>query len=169
MAVGWIVFHSGLLMALTLASPASAANYGQHFGVCHVVTAAGPAPVPMIADRSIRDVSLATIRRGVPVIDFNPDVAERMTPATRLFFHAHECAHHALGHTLGAGRPDRVEQEADCWAIRGLVGLGLVGPRDVALVQVDLLRFAPPDATHVPGAVRAVNLLRCLDPGDGDQ
>jgi hypothetical protein len=85
-----------------------------------------------------------------------------VSPATRRFFYAHECAHHALGHTLGASYPTQREQQADCWAIRTLVSAGQIGSSDLREIQSDVARLGRADWTHLPGPQRAINLNACL-------
>src|SRR5437588_10593426 len=49
---------------------------------------------------SVNDIALASLYNGQPVILYNPFVVLSVSPQTRLFFYAHECGHHALGHIL---------------------------------------------------------------------
>ena len=120
-------------------------------------------PIIAIASHRIRDVGFAKRdkRRG-PMIVYNPRLLARLKPQTRLFFYAHECAHHSLGHTVGLGHPLAVEQEADCWAVRNLVKRHFFSHHDVSVVQKDLARLARGDRTHLPGPERAKRLPGCL-------
>jgi hypothetical protein len=119
-------------------------------------------PVASVLNQALPDVAMAHIApNGAPIIQYNPHVLERLSPQTRLFFYAHECAHHALAH-LARHVPFQQEQEADCWAIRTLVQAGRLDPNgDVGAVQQDLF-FSPGDWTHVPGPQRQFNLRACL-------
>ena len=119
-------------------------------------------PVASLLNGGLNDVAMATwAPNGGPVIQYNPNVLIRLSPQTRMFFYAHECAHHALAHGI-RNIPFSQEPEADCWAIRNLVGRGALNVvRDVAAVQGDL-SFSPGDWTHVPGPRRAINLRACL-------
>jgi len=119
-------------------------------------------PVASILDVTVPDVAVARwAPNSAPVILYNPNVLARLAPQTRLFFYAHECAHHALAHGV-RNIPFLQEQEADCWAIRTLVGRRILdGGDDVDAVQRDL-SFSPGDWTHVPGPRRAFNLRACL-------
>jgi hypothetical protein len=87
-----------------------------------------------------------------------------MPPAVLTFFLYHECGHHALGHTLGAGFPLTNEQAADCWAARTLVASGQFDEDDIRTVQIAITRFGRADWTHLPGPMRAMNLPACLAP-----
>ncbi len=111
----------------------------------------------------INDVAVARLGpRGEPVIIYNPNVLRWMAPQTRLFWYAHECAHHALGHAFGAAHPLEVEQQADCWGIRTLMERGTLSQRDLPIIQRDISRSTG-DWTHLPGPRRALNLSACLE------
>jgi len=119
-------------------------------------------PVASIRDSSIQDVAIANIApNGAPIILYNPHILGMLSAPTRLFFYAHECAHHALAHAV-KNIPMTREQEADCWGIRTLVSRNMVSGSDLALIQQDLDAFAPGDWTHLPGRQRAINLQLCL-------
>jgi hypothetical protein len=117
--------------------------------------------VASVSNPSIQDIAIAAIFRGNPVIYYNPYVLANTRAQTRLFFYAHECGHHALGHTL-KGLQLGQEQEADCWGINTLVEQRLVSDNDISLIQADIARFARGDWTHLPGPQRAINLRGCL-------
>lgn len=121
-------------------------------------------PVASVLNPALRDVAMASwAGNGAPIIQYNPGVLAQMAPQTRMFFYAHECAHHALAHGV-RNIPLQQEQEADCWAIRTLVGRGILNAgSDVQAVQLDL-SFSPGDWTHVPGPQRQFNLRACLAP-----
>ena len=75
--------------------------------------------IPSIPSMAVNDIAIA-VRSPQPAIVYNPQITHAVSPQTRVFFYWHECAHHQLGHTLGAGHPRMNEQSADCWAIRRL-------------------------------------------------
>jgi hypothetical protein len=118
-------------------------------------------PIPVI-NAPIPDIGQATIYGGRPVILFNPLYAAGQPPDVVAFFLYHECGHHALGHTLGAGFPLTNEQAADCWAARTLVASGQFDVDDIRNVQIAIARFGRADWTHLPGPMRAMNLPACL-------
>lgn len=119
-------------------------------------------PVASVMNPSIQDVAMATYApNGAPVILYNPYVVGWLSPPTRLFFYAHECAHHVLAHPVQGNNFIR-EQEADCWAIQYLVNMGMLRQADVAVIQQDVARFGRGDWTHLPGPTRAINLGACL-------
>lgn len=118
--------------------------------------------VASILDYSINDVAIARIERGQAVIRYNPNVLAQMSEATRQFFYVHECAHHALQHTVQ--RPSlSSERQADCWAIRTMkdnMGLSL---NSLRAIQNDITRQGRGDWTHLPGPYRSVDIENCLD------
>lgn len=119
--------------------------------------------VASIADYSLRDVAMASLAsNGAPIIRYNPQILSWLHPQTRLFMYAHECGHHALGHTLGTAFPLIMEQQADCFAIQTLVKQRRVNDNDIAVIQGDIRRAGVADWTHLPGGQRAINLTRCL-------
>ena len=120
-------------------------------------------PVVSVADRRIRDVAKAGLGPGSrPVIWYNSTVLSFFAPQTRLFWYAHECGHHALGHNFGTTHPLRVEQAADCFGIRSLRDNRLVSKRDMRVIQRDLAKLGRGDWAHLPDRQRAVNLTCCL-------
>jgi len=124
-------------------------------------------PVASIVKNDLQDVAFATwAADGSPVVFYNPNVLAWMSPATRAFFYAHECGHHALAH--GARNiPLSQEQEADCFGIRELVAKGVLSRDDIPAIQRDISN-SPGDWTHLPGPQRAINLAACLSGGADD-
>ena len=119
-------------------------------------------PVASIANMQIQDVAIATnAPNGAPIIVYNPGSLSWLAAATRLFFYAHECAHHVLGHGV-SGHPLSKEQEADCWGIKELVNRDAISGSDLTEIQNDIARFARADWTHLAGPQRAINLSACL-------
>lgn len=100
---------------------------------------------------------------GRPLIAYDPTVLSTVIhPQTRRFFYAHECGHHALGHPL-QGIVLGQEQQADCWGIVTLFKAHAISDDDVAVIQGDMATIGPGDWTHLPGPVRAINLVACLE------
>lgn len=124
-------------------------------------------PVASVSNNGIRDIAQASILNGRPVIYYNPSVLVWVRPQTRLFFYAHECGHHALGHVLSGLRLGQ-EQEADCWGVVKLRKLHRLTDQDISVVQSDIARFGRGDWTHLPGPIRAIKLRECLDDTDDD-
>jgi hypothetical protein len=126
-------------------------------------------PVASIPDRTLNDIAMASEDAyGRPIIRYNAFVVITAHPQTRLFFYAHECGHHALGHPL-QGPAMGQEQAADCWAINTLVRKRLVSSADISIIQGDIARFGVGDWSHLPGPQRAINLARCLQASRSNQ
>lgn len=126
-------------------------------------------PVASILSYGINDVAVASLApNGAPVVQYNPAVLSFFRPQTRLFWYAHECGHHALGHAFGTAHPMAREQQADCWGISALVREGGFDIDDVRIVQQDLSRLPSGDWTHLPGPQRAINLQACLGTSSTD-
>lgn len=124
-------------------------------------------PVASVMNPSVKDVAMATYGpNGAPLIVYNPYVLSWLSPPTRLFFYAHECAHHVLGHGV-RGHPLKREQEADCWGIQQLAARNVLSDSDIAAIQQDIVRFGRGDWTHLPGRDRAINLRACLGGSSG--
>lgn len=114
-------------------------------------------------DKALADLAVATRdREGEPVIVYNPGRLGWLSSKARLFFAAHECAHHALGHLGGRTDGYDKEQQADCWAIRRLNKAGELAATDLPDIQQEVSRLGRADATHIPGVARASNLKWCL-------
>jgi len=119
-------------------------------------------PVASIIDYSINDIAIARIENGQAVIRYNPNVLAQMSESTRKFFYLHECAHHALQHTI-QNQSLQNEREADCWAIskmRDNMGLSL---NQLKAIQNDISRFGRGDWNHLPGPSRAIDIENCLE------
>lgn len=127
-------------------------------------TDARGAAVVSVARPGIGDIARALIdpATGAAVILYDPNILPWVTPQFRLWLYGHECAHHALGHTLGRSHPLTLEQEADCWGVVTLFQAGMLSWRDLPAIQQDLAKLGQGDWTHLPGPARAVNLESCL-------
>ncbi len=162
---GWICSFGLALLALwtpvALAQAYWPSDQPFRFEGCYV----GGIPVVTLADPSLNDLAVARLnpRTAYPEIFYNPRVARQLRPQTRIFFYFHECAHHVLGHTFGRSKvyPAAMEQQADCWAIRTLYGSSF-SPRDLAILQAEIARYARPPHFHLSGPQRAANLALCL-------
>jgi len=124
-------------------------------------------PVASVPEPTLGDLAMATIGTdGTPLIFYNPSSMQKLHAETRLFFYAHECAHHALAHlpelAISGEHAPAIEQEADCFGIRLLVHAGLVKDHDISVIQRELSHLGRGDWDHLPGPMRAINLRRCL-------
>jgi hypothetical protein len=125
--------------------------------------------VPVVSvPANIPDIAMARILAdGRPAILYNLYVLSWVSAPTRLFFYAHECAHHVLGHLTAALGSD-AEHKADCWAIRTLQDSQLVDDTDISAIQLDIARFGRGDWAHLPGPARAIDLRECLNEISGE-
>lgn len=120
-------------------------------------------------------IAQATLYAGRPIIIYDIVWIDRMgglnSPGAR-FAHAHEYAHHRLGHTIAylttapqflVALDFQAELQADCWAVRALYEQG-----DEEAIQAGFLMYRgivpPQDTGGKPGATRRTqNMRRCLD------
>ena len=117
--------------------------------------------VASVLDYSINDVAIARLEYNYPVIRYNPRVLSQMSEPTSRFFYIHECAHHALRHTVEMPSLEN-ERAADCWAIRTMESdLGL-SHQELRTIQNDVARQGRGDWTHFPGPYRAIDIESCL-------
>lgn len=125
-------------------------------------------PVLHVRNDTIGDVALANVMRlqGVnmgPMTIVNINRLSKLSRASQLFFIAHECGHHVLGHLYFRSPGQSVEQEADCYAIRSLIRGGFFTLKDVETVQSDLRDYAQPSNYHATGQKRADALIECME------
>lgn len=119
--------------------------------------------VAFVANPWLNDVGRA--RPGMPpTIEMNPAVLGQLPRTMQLFWYGHECAHHALGHTIG-GLSLASESAADCWAVQ-------TGRRQGFLSRADIESFVPylygnPGSPwgHLPGPQRIAQLMSCYESG----
>jgi hypothetical protein len=111
----------------------------------------------------IPDVARALFdKKKRPLIEYNPTKMRFMREASRTFFFAHECGHHALGHLYGGIQGVDKEQQADCWAVHKLKLDERLHEGDLETIQQDLGTIARSDENHSAGLRRASNLKWCL-------
>lgn len=125
-------------------------------------------PVMNIRNDSLNDVAFADFlkmrgRAVGPMIILNIKRLKKLTKASQLFFVAHECGHHALGHLYFQPPGVDFEQEADCYALRLLIRQGDFTMKDIKNVQEDMQKFAQASVHHRDGVSRAKALLHCME------
>ena len=121
------------------------------------------APVRFVSAPRLKDVGAARLdRRAGALILLNPKRLARLNPKTQIFIMAHECGHHALGHTAGIGRAHFVERDADCWAITTLTRNQHFSRHDIAIIQHDMERLSLRRWKGNGIRARAERLLNCL-------
>lgn len=120
-------------------------------------------PVALVSAPYLNDVGMARIApTGEPVILLNPNVLVMLPPAVQLFWYAHECAHHVLGHTLGMPQL-RNEMDADCWAIRTGRDQGWFRRRDLRNMYQYFINNPGSPWGHLPGPQRLQHFANCFD------
>ena len=81
---------------------------------------------------NVNNVAVAALaQNGAPVIYYNPQVLSYFHPVTQEFWYLHECAHHALAHTIGSAHPFVREKAADCWAIHTMYRVGALNRQTI--------------------------------------
>ncbi|MCK6515674.1 hypothetical protein L6R46_11550 [Myxococcota bacterium] len=122
--------------------------------------------IPYVPDPGVSSETVAMATRapnGAAVVVYNPQAVAAMSAPMRDFTSAHECGHHALGHTLGRISPF-VELEADCFAARSLRDLGRLDSDAQMAIEEELSAF-PGDGLHPDGTVRVASVRQCLAQG----
>jgi hypothetical protein len=107
------------------------------------------------------DVGSARIMGRMPVILLDPDRLDKLPPKLQVFFFAHECGHHVLGHSFA--QTTSSENEADCWSIKYGRDHGLFTRQDVAEFAPYFAHSKGTSTGHLPGPERAARLLACFD------
>ena len=118
-------------------------------------------PVASKLDNSINDVAIALIENDHAVIRYNTIVLAELSVPTMRFFYMHECAHHALGHTVTSISLQN-ENAADCWAINTMKDTLGLSINELHAIQRDISVRGRADWTHLPGPRRAINIDSCL-------
>ena len=117
-------------------------------------------PVYVVANPMLNDVGMATLGpNGQPIMVLNPGVLQSQPPVLQLFWYAHECAHHVLGHIVN--RSQLNEAQADCWAVRTGRQQGWFPPQAFQLL-IQVLGNSPGSPWgHLPGPAQIQNMLSC--------
>lgn len=120
--------------------------------------------IPVVsAVSNVNNVAMAILAPdGTPVIYYNPQVLSYFHPVTRQFWYLHECAHHALGHTINSAHPLAREKQADCWAIRTMRQLGHLNQQTMAIIQRDISQLPGDGWVYLPGPQRAISFYACF-------
>lgn len=157
-----ILKRVGLFLAVATAAqwPAGAAGQITYDGCVNRLGV----PVISVASNHLQNVAMARETPYGPEILYNPNVLNSLQPVTRLFWYAHECAHHDLGHVLGNLILSR-EVDADCWAIRTLSSAGLISRPDLSVIQGDIFPLPGDGWLYLPGPERALLLEECFVDG----
>ena len=120
-------------------------------------------PVTLVSEPQLNDVGMARLApNGAPEISLNPLILENLPPAVQLFWYAHECAHHVLGHTLGVPQLNN-EMDADCWAIRIGRNQGWFRRQDLSGMYHYFINNPGSPWGHLPGPQRLQHFVNCFE------
>jgi len=102
---------------------------------------------------------------GNPYISWDPYIGPRLglSELGDLFFYAHECAHHALGHTTYGQHPLIREKEADCFAISWLTTNGYISDFELTQLMNELSGIPGDGWVYLPGPQRAISVGSCAN------
>jgi hypothetical protein len=89
----------------------------------------------------------------------NPLVLNQQPPVLQLFWYAHECAHHVLGHIVNPNLTN--EASADCWAVKTGRQQGWFPPGAFQLLAQVLQNSPGSIWGHLPGPARIQNMMAC--------
>ena len=132
--------------ALSTATPSKAAMYPPGtFSIDGIPLSCGN--VTTVVDLELSDVGMS----GAGLILINPSYLEGLPTSLRLWWFAHECAHHVVG-------PN--ELAADCWSVRKGRDEGWFSP---AMFRPMTEMFAENggDSEHASGPERVRNMIAC--------
>ncbi len=107
------------------------------------------------------DVGRAWVVNTVPYILLDPEVMRTLPKPLQIFFYAHECAHHTLGHWYNPSPTS--EREADCWAIKFGRSRGIFRRQTVVDFAPWMVKTTGSRFGHLPGPLRMKYLLACFD------
>ena len=107
------------------------------------------------------DVGRAWVINTVPYILLDPELLRTLPRPLQIFFYAHECAHHRLGHWYSPTGTS--EKEADCWAIEYGRDHGIFRRQTVVDFEPWLAKSRGSAFGHLPGRERVRHLLACFD------
>ncbi|MCC4117478.1 hypothetical protein LLG90_19155 [Aromatoleum toluclasticum] len=115
--------------------------------------------VAAVSDPALERV-VASRAGAAPEIRYNEAILPRLTPESRLFLFAHECARHNLGLPLGGGRTEAEARRADCHGLETLSRSGLLDAARIDALEREL-QFSAEEWERVPGPPRTFALRAC--------
>lgn len=122
-------------------------------------------PVRVVEVKELKTMSRAALDSAdnSPVVLKNSKILSWIKEETRLYFFAHECAHHALGHTISERHNMDLEIEADCWAATKLVQEKILDAEQIRLVQREINAFGVIEWRIAPGPFRQIEIMECVE------
>jgi len=118
-----------------------------------VLTAIRPIPQNYGFGRSL-------IAQGTPLIILSPQYYQSAPQPVQLFFYAHECMHHALGHTLG-NIGVTMEIDADCRGVGLLRAQGLITAQGAWTIAAYFENAPAMPPLYPAGPERSARILAC--------
>ncbi|AYH42237.1 hypothetical protein CDA09_02350 [Azoarcus sp. DN11] len=115
--------------------------------------------VAAVSDPSLERVVASRAGR-TPEIRYNEAILPRLTPESRLFLFAHECARHNLGLPLAGARSEADARRADCHGLESLRRSGLLDAARIDALERDL-QFSADEWERIPGPSRTFALRAC--------
>lgn len=107
------------------------------------------------------DVGRAWVVNTVPYILMDPEVLRTLPKPLQIFFYAHECAHHVLGHWYNP--TGESEKDADCWAVEFGRDRGIFTRQVISDFSPWLRKSKGSAFGHLPGKLRVQHMLACFD------
>jgi len=113
---------------------------------------------------NVNDIAKSGMDQLGPLMAFSP-AAQNASPPLLIFFYAHECMHHALGHismtyVQHIAPPPTLEVDADCAAAKLVRNQNLLTLQQIQMVASTLVNN-PPMGPYPAGPNRAQNIVDC--------
>ncbi|WP_018991887.1 hypothetical protein [Aromatoleum toluclasticum] len=133
--------------------------FAQEHTSYHGCTDAAGRAVAAVSDPALDQV-VASLSGAAPAIRYNEALLPRLTPESRLFLFAHECARHNLGLPLDGKRTEGDARRADCHGLESLLRSGLLEEARIDALEREL-QFSAEEWERVPGPPRTFALRTC--------
>jgi len=136
------------------------------FGVPVFCNDANGTPVSFVFG-NINQLALSQITpQGAPIMVFSPTAMTTPRPLL-LFFYAHECSHHTLGHLIVWAQTGQMvptaEPDADCNAATLVQQQGLLSQQDITTVANSVFPNPHFPPMYPAGPIRAQHILDCYN------
>jgi hypothetical protein len=160
-----------ILFILIFPFPVFAQNYAYELNETHSFSCMDSegTPVEIIEDSGLEELGHASFRMDenyYPNIVFNPEAFSQMDIRIRMFWFAHECGHHSLGHVRQLAfnniTVSNLESDTDCKAVHILIEDYNFSIQDILHISSTLIYSSGLVRGHLPGPTRASLLLSCL-------
>ncbi|NMG30257.1 hypothetical protein [Aromatoleum evansii] len=137
--------------------------FAQEHTSYHGCTDAAGRAVAAVSDPALEGVVVS--RSGAaPEIRYNETLLPRLTPESRLFLFAHECARHNLSQAVDGARTEADVRRADCHGLESLLRSGLLDAARIDALEREL-QFSTDEWALIPGPPRTFALRSCTAEG----